>query len=124
MCSSDLEVLAHFDNSQDNAANPFRPVQPLRWGESTDEEMCIAFVEMVPTRPAPLRAPSRAERIQFFLQSQWLDDSRPPREKLRLIQRLTARLKQLEESGGLLPELSAGPGKADGAQRDSTKAGK
>lgn len=121
-----IEVLAHFDNSEDNPANPFRPVQPVRWGESTDEEMCIAFVEMVPTRPAPgpLRAPSRAERIQFFLQSQWLDDSRPAQEKLRLIQRLTARLKQLEESGGLLPESSAGQGKADGARRDSTKAGK
>jgi len=106
-----IEVLAHFDNSEDNPANPFRPVQTVRWGESTDEEMCIAFVEMVPARPTPgpLKAPSRADRIQFFLQSQWLDDSRPPQEKLRLIQRLTARLKQLEESGGLLPEPQQSP---------------
>jgi hypothetical protein len=114
-----IEVLAHFDNSEDNPANPFRPVQPVRWGESTDEEMCIAFVEMVPTlpTPGPLKAPSRAERIQFFLQSQWLDDSRPTPEKLRLIQRLTARLRQLEESGGLLPEPTAGSGQSEAGRQ-------
>jgi len=101
-----IEVVAHFDNSEDNPANPFRPVRAVRWGESTDEEMCIAFIEMVP-RPGeqgPLKPPTRAERMQFFLQSQWLDDSRPAGEKLKLMQRMGARLKQLDEAGGLIPE--------------------
>lgn len=101
-----IEVVAHFDNSAENPANPFRPVRAVRWGESTDEEMCIAFIEMVPTTRdrRPLKPPTRAERLQFFLQSQWLDDSRPAGEKLKLMQRMGARLKQLDESGGLLPE--------------------
>jgi mono/diheme cytochrome c family protein len=39
---SRLEVVAHYDNSADNPANPSRPPKLVRWGEATTDEMCIA----------------------------------------------------------------------------------
>lgn len=41
-----LELVAHFDNSDQNPNNPSRPPRPVRWGEQTNDEMCIAFLEI------------------------------------------------------------------------------
>ena len=40
---SSVELVAHFDNSEDNPHNPFDPPRELRFGEGTTDEMCIAF---------------------------------------------------------------------------------
>lgn len=47
-----LDLVAHFDNSADNPDNPSRPPKLVTWGEQTTEEMCIAFLEVVPTEEA------------------------------------------------------------------------
>ncbi|MBX7074598.1 MAG: redoxin domain-containing protein [Pirellulales bacterium] len=39
---SRLECLAHFDNSEENLANP-DPTKPVRWGDQTWEEMMIGW---------------------------------------------------------------------------------
>ncbi len=39
-----IDVSARFDNSDTNPNNPHRPSVPVRWGESTDDEMCTAFL--------------------------------------------------------------------------------
>jgi len=39
-----LGLTAHYDNSSSNPRNPNRPPKPVRWGEQTTDEMCIAFV--------------------------------------------------------------------------------
>ena len=41
-----LRMLAHFDNSADNPANPSRPPIEVRWGEQTTNEMCIGFLQV------------------------------------------------------------------------------
>jgi peroxiredoxin len=43
---SRLEVTAVFDNSTNNPANP-NPAQTVRWGEQTDDEMLLGYVEYV-----------------------------------------------------------------------------
>lgn len=42
--STQLKLLAKYDNSPDNPLNPRNPPQGVRWGEQTTDEMCIAFV--------------------------------------------------------------------------------
>jgi hypothetical protein len=49
---------AHFDNSADNPANPTKPPTIVRWGNQTNDEMCIGVFEFVPaegenSQPAP-----------------------------------------------------------------------
>ena len=39
---SRVDVLAHFDNTADNPANPSRPPREVTWGEGTNDEMCVA----------------------------------------------------------------------------------
>lgn len=39
-----IRVVAHYDNSADNKANP-NPNETVRWGESTTEEMMIGFMD-------------------------------------------------------------------------------
>lgn len=39
-----LQVIAHFDNSSRNKFNP-NPLQPVRWGEPTNDEMLVCFLE-------------------------------------------------------------------------------
>ena len=39
---SRVEVVAHFDNSAANPANPSKPPRDVRWGEATTDEMCVA----------------------------------------------------------------------------------
>ncbi|MEO8380899.1 MAG: ascorbate-dependent monooxygenase [Acidobacteriota bacterium] len=39
-----LSLRATYDNSSDNPRNPNTPPKPVSWGESTTDEMCIAFL--------------------------------------------------------------------------------
>lgn len=39
-----LRMVAHFDNTAENPANPSRPPVEVRWGEQTTNEMCIGFL--------------------------------------------------------------------------------
>jgi peroxiredoxin/mono/diheme cytochrome c family protein len=43
---TEIECVAHFDNSVDNAANP-DPTKPVRWGDQTWEEMMIGFINYI-----------------------------------------------------------------------------
>ena len=38
------DVVARYDNSENNPRNPNRPPRAVTWGEETTDEMCIAFV--------------------------------------------------------------------------------
>jgi uncharacterized protein (TIGR03437 family) len=38
-----LKVTAYYDNSASNPLNPNNPPKPVRWGEATTDEMCVAF---------------------------------------------------------------------------------
>ena len=40
---SRVDLVAHFDNSVENPANPNDPPVPVGWGEKTTDEMCIGF---------------------------------------------------------------------------------
>jgi mono/diheme cytochrome c family protein len=39
---SRVEVVARYDNSAANPANPSKPPRDVRWGEATTDEMCVA----------------------------------------------------------------------------------
>jgi hypothetical protein len=41
---SNINLTAYYDNSAANARNPNDPPKPVRWGEATTDEMCIAFL--------------------------------------------------------------------------------
>jgi hypothetical protein len=41
-----VRMVAHFDNSAANPANPSRPPVEVRWGEQTTDEMCIGFLQL------------------------------------------------------------------------------
>ncbi len=41
-----IDMLAHFDNSTGNTANPSNPPKDVHWGEQTTDEMCIGFFQM------------------------------------------------------------------------------
>ena len=41
-----VEMVAHFDNSASNPSNPSKPPIAVRWGEQTQNEMCIAFLQL------------------------------------------------------------------------------
>jgi hypothetical protein len=62
-----LQMVAHFDNSAANPANPRRPPVEVRWGEQTTNEMCIGFLQL--TRDAEHlgnRPPARLVRPANF----------------------------------------------------------
>ena len=42
-----VDLVAHFDNSAANPANPNDPPVPVGWGEKTTDEMCIGFLYYV-----------------------------------------------------------------------------
>jgi hypothetical protein len=44
---STIRVTARYDNSENNPHNPHRPLKPVRWGEGTEDEMCLAFLGVV-----------------------------------------------------------------------------
>jgi hypothetical protein len=39
-----LRVTCTYDNSEANPRNPNNPLKEIRWGEGTQDEMCIAFM--------------------------------------------------------------------------------
>jgi mono/diheme cytochrome c family protein len=41
---STVRVTCTFDNSASNPRNPNNPLKPVRWGEGTEDEMCLAFL--------------------------------------------------------------------------------
>jgi mono/diheme cytochrome c family protein len=41
-----IDMVAHFDNSAKNPANPNSPPKDVRWGEQTTDEMCIGFLQL------------------------------------------------------------------------------
>jgi hypothetical protein len=69
-----VELVAHFDNSVANPANPSTPPVDVHWGEQTTDEMCIGFLQMTyddehlgnrpPSQPQnlPLRPELRSPR--------------------------------------------------------------
>jgi hypothetical protein len=56
-----FEVEAHFDNSDTNPANQNKPAKVVRWGEGTDDEMCIGIFEwvVIEGQPEPPRRRGR-----------------------------------------------------------------
>lgn len=42
-----LEMLAHFDNSDNNPSNQNKPARTVHWGEQTNDEMCIGVYEFI-----------------------------------------------------------------------------
>lgn len=42
-----LEMEAHFDNSAKNPQNPDHPPRQIRWGDQTNDEMCLGIFEFV-----------------------------------------------------------------------------
>lgn len=60
---SKLHCVAHFDNSEENLANP-DPSQPVRWGDQTWEEMMIGwFTGTTDVEPSSQSAESRTARF-------------------------------------------------------------
>ena len=53
---TNLEVIAHFDNSTGNKFNP-DPTQDVRWGEQTWQEMMIGFFSTVRSPAAASATP-------------------------------------------------------------------
>lgn len=41
---SNIQLSCIFDNSEGNPRNPNNPLKAVRWGERTEDEMCIAFL--------------------------------------------------------------------------------
>jgi hypothetical protein len=41
---SRVDVVAYYDNSENNPHNPNSPPQWVTWGEETTDEMCIAVL--------------------------------------------------------------------------------
>jgi EF hand len=68
---SRFEVTAAFDNSPHNPANP-DPTKEVRWGEQTDDEMLLGYVEYVnPAQNPSLAAAAGTEEepLQLTLKS-------------------------------------------------------
>ncbi|MGE3820811.1 MAG: hypothetical protein AB7I30_15465, partial [Isosphaeraceae bacterium] len=42
-----MEIEAHFDNSAENPFNPSQPPRTVRWGDGTNDEMCIGIFEFM-----------------------------------------------------------------------------
>lgn len=70
-----LQIVAHYDNSEDNPHNPNHPPKEVRWGEQTFDEMCFAFMEV--TSPQSAETPQTAapdhgpETIRDALRNRW-----------------------------------------------------
>jgi len=39
-----VEVVAYYDNSEQNPRNPNKPPKAVRWGESATDETCVAYL--------------------------------------------------------------------------------
>jgi len=60
-----LTCVAHYDNSENNLANP-DPTATVRWGDQTWEEMMIGYFDMTSAKPN-LGQESRKRRTEVFL---------------------------------------------------------
>ncbi|ADV62837.1 alkyl hydroperoxide reductase/thiol specific antioxidant/Mal allergen [Isosphaera pallida ATCC 43644] len=81
-----IECVAHFDNSENNPANP-DPNATVRWGEQTDDEMMIGYLDYLLVRsddPNPADADANA---QVRAESP-RNPERRPQIRERLLQRL------------------------------------
>ncbi|HZW29826.1 MAG TPA: redoxin domain-containing protein [Isosphaeraceae bacterium] len=47
-----LTLAAYFDNSEDNPRNPNKPPRRVRYGVTSDEEMCACHLELLPDDPS------------------------------------------------------------------------
>ncbi len=45
--NSVVNLKAFYDNSDQNLKNPNNPIIPVKWGEGTNDEMCIALLGIV-----------------------------------------------------------------------------
>jgi hypothetical protein len=45
-------LAAYFDNSEDNPRNPNKPPRRVRYGVTSDEEMCACHLELLPDDPS------------------------------------------------------------------------
>ncbi len=45
--NSTVWLTSYYDNSANNPRNPNNPLKAVRWGEGTEDEMCLAFVGVV-----------------------------------------------------------------------------
>lgn len=64
-----LDLVAVFDNSADNPANPHEPPQDIGWGEETTDEMAFCFFELVPTRDARSDKDLRLSAVTNFMKN-------------------------------------------------------
>ena len=62
-----VHLEAIYDNSADNPANPVVPPVPVRWGDATEDEMCLCFLEVATEGPEQIRALRRAVLWHEFL---------------------------------------------------------
>lgn len=61
---SKLHCIAHFDNSEENLANP-DPTKPVRWGDQTWEEMMIGWFTATPDIDFNALPPDRTRTAEF-----------------------------------------------------------
>ena len=75
---TELKVVAHYDNTEGNPHNPNHPPETVRWGEQTNNEMCIAFLEVTSQQsvssPDDLRPDSPRELLRDALVGKWKAD--------------------------------------------------
>jgi hypothetical protein len=61
-----VRLTCRFDNSSENPRNPHNPLTTVRWGEGTEDEMCLAFIGITFDRenllPFAPRGPSSVPR--------------------------------------------------------------
>jgi hypothetical protein len=63
-----LACVAHFDNSEENLANP-DPTKEVRWGDQTWEEMMIGYFDMVLADQDLTKEAPKKRRTDVFLES-------------------------------------------------------
>jgi len=56
-----FEMEAHFDNTDSNPFNQSKPAKLVRWGEGTNDEMCIGIYEWVAVEGDPEPVPRRGD---------------------------------------------------------------
>lgn len=62
-----LDLVAYYDNSTGNPANPNSPPKAVRWGEQTTDEMCLCFFQITTPKDediATLRRAMVQQRLQ------------------------------------------------------------
>jgi hypothetical protein len=72
-----VKIVAHFDNSASNPRNPNRPPKPIKWGQSSTDEMCTGIIA-VTKKGQDLTRPGEKDDLH-----QILDQSREESRKLR-----------------------------------------